>query len=228
MANSVVEIYNLALSAIGTRGKVEAVDEVSPEAEECTLWYETTRDVVFQAAPWNCATAFQQLAAVAVRDFAADWSPAAPPPEFAFEYALPGDCIRPRYLTTFEPFTLASRGSSVTLVTNAQNPILCYTAQRPIVAMWDPQLALAIAKGLGASIAMGLHGKIGRAQAALQEANELIAAARVTNSNSIEIGYDFMPSWFQARGLTVGLSTPSYIYPNGGLLSVPALFGASV
>lgn len=47
---SVIEICNLALSAIG-QGIINALDEHSPQAEACSLHYESARDAVLREFP---------------------------------------------------------------------------------------------------------------------------------------------------------------------------------
>jgi hypothetical protein len=225
MANSVVDIYNLALSAIGTRSDVAAVDEGSPEANACNLWYEVTLNALLRAAPWSFATAYERLALLSTRDWTLDWGTADPPPAWGYEFAAPSTMVRPRYLTTFERFDLSMRGTTHSIVTNSVEPILCFTKRQPLVSMWDDQFVSAMANGLGAAIAMKVSGKVNRARSALQIANDLIEQARLSDANqSSPQTYDAMPSWFAIRGASGDALAPgTYIYPYGPILSIPSL-----
>lgn len=222
MANSVVDIYNLALSSIGAGSTVSDVEEDSQEAEVCNIWYEPTRKAVLRAAPWSSCTAFKRLALLASRDFSLDWTEADPAPLWAYEYAAPADMIRPRYFeNSFARFDLGIRDTTHVIVTNEQTPVLAYTKDQTLPSLWDDHLTVAIANALGANICLKLTGKIARSRSALEIANGLIRDARATLANeSAPPTYDFVPSWMGSRGATVGVAQAQYFYPFGPMLSV--------
>jgi len=52
---SVIEICNLSLAHIG-QGSINDLDEASPQAEQCSLFYTNTRDSLLRQFPWNFST----------------------------------------------------------------------------------------------------------------------------------------------------------------------------
>lgn len=222
MANSVTDIYNLALSSIGARSDVNDPNERFPGALECSKWYETVLGAVFRAAPWPSASAVARLAKVAEAN-GESWNPALPPPAWQYEFAMPGDSVRPRYLQSFARFELSMRNATHVLLTNDPAPILYYTKRQPLVTAWDDQLTMAIVHALGAYVCIKLTGKTSRANRTLEVANGLIEQARQSAANEVDhMQYDFTPSWFAARGVTTPQITSQYYYPNGNLLSLPS------
>ncbi|MGC8073889.1 hypothetical protein ACP3W1_25340, partial [Salmonella enterica] len=64
--SSIVDIANMALSHIGNSERINALDEASAQAEQCSLFFEPCVDEVLRAIPWGFATAFVDLAEVAI------------------------------------------------------------------------------------------------------------------------------------------------------------------
>ncbi len=83
MATTEVVICNRALSRLGTRATIQALDENSTEARTVSIWYAATRDTLLRAHDWNFARRRVMLA-----------GQGAGPTGWAFRYALPTDCIR--------------------------------------------------------------------------------------------------------------------------------------
>lgn len=83
---SEVDICNLALGRI-KQGKIDALDEVSAEAEECNRLFELSRDFVLADFPWRVNTTIQTLAEL-TNDREDDW---------AYKYQRP-TCLRVRSL----------------------------------------------------------------------------------------------------------------------------------
>lgn len=52
---SVIEICNLALAHIG-QGSINDLEELSPQAKKCNLFYTNTRDSMLRQFPWNFST----------------------------------------------------------------------------------------------------------------------------------------------------------------------------
>jgi len=52
---SVIEICNLSLAHIG-QGSINSLDEASPQAKKCNLFYTNTRDSLLRQFPWNFST----------------------------------------------------------------------------------------------------------------------------------------------------------------------------
>lgn len=85
MAQSAVQICNMALGRIGISREIAALTEASNEAVQCKRFYEATRDRVLQEAPWRFATRRQALADVGT-----------PPDGWLYRYRYPNDCLHAR------------------------------------------------------------------------------------------------------------------------------------
>lgn len=227
MATSEVDIYNLALSAVGTRSSVSSPTENSREAEICNLWFPRVRDFILRSAPWPSAKGYRRLTVLAERDFSAPWVSGDPDPEFRFAYAVPSSMLTPRYLYGFGRFALSvytsQQGSTRALMTDQRDAILCFTRRETNVALWDQQLLMAVVNALAAVIAMPLHGKPDRAAAAAEQANSYILEARVTNANTDQVQYESVPSWIAARGYGDRAPDAKFVYPDGPMFSMKAL-----
>lgn len=215
---SEVGVYNLALNAVGERSNVSSPTENSRQAEVCSLWFETVRNHILSAAPWPEATTFDYLAEVSEQDDD-EWTSGEPAPGFQFAYALPSDCLRPRHLSTFERFLYTERGNQRRLHCNREKAILHYTKLQKNIALWSPDLLMAVAYGLAAHICNPLSGKPSRARMLAEQANELILGARVNAANSENYQHESIPEWITARGYS-DIEAPRHIYPYGNLLSV--------
>lgn len=209
-----VGVYNLALNAVGERSNLSSPTENSRQAEVCRLWYETVRNHILSAAPWPEAMAFDYLALLDEQDNNT-WTAGEPRPGYRYVYAEPSDCLRPRYLSTFEPF-MRTEGR---IHTNTQSAILFYTKKQANVSLWSSDLLMAIAYGLAAHICNPLSGKPSRARVLADQANELILGARVNAANSQTEQHESIPEWIRARGYTIP-ERQRFIYPMGNLLQV--------
>jgi hypothetical protein len=209
-----VEVFNLALSAMGTRNRVSSPTESSTEARECLLWYDVVRKQILCSAPFQEATANQRLAVAAER-VGGEWLPNHPDPGWRFSYSSPADMLRPRRLATYESFILSTSAANERRIeTNVENAILVYTKDQENIDMWSPALVNAIAYGLASAVCMKLGGKMDRLQLVAQQANSLLMAARVVEGNTDEYQLDSLPPWLSARGVPSAASN-RYFYPYG-------------
>ncbi len=221
MANSVVDIFNLACSIVGTKSSIATEAEASKEAEECRLWYDLSRDAVMEAAHWPSTRAFSRLGLLAERNTSADWVLGDPEPGYKFAYSTPTKMLRPWYLTNFDRFTLGLHNDErVAVMTDTDEPILMYSRRQISVESWDAQLKLAIAHALASFIALKLTGKVARAKANQERANQIIGEARASAANAREDQYDSIPEWYQARGIGIASPQRRFLYPYGALISV--------
>ena len=223
MAQDKVTLFNLAISGIGARGeKLSSPDEEGVLAEECRLHYEHTRDQVLRAAHWPAAKAYSRIALLKERDDTAAWVPDDPEPGWAAVYQAPVDMLYPRHLSTFERFATginpSPSGDVSAIFTSAETPILFYTRRQDNLALWDPQLFMAIASALSYNISLASTGKLTWADRALDKANSLISAARVSAANEGQQQIDVLPEWISARGYQGQPSNDFYTYPFGPLV----------
>jgi hypothetical protein len=223
MAQDLVTLYNLALSAVGTRGRISSPDEESREGQLCRQWYPTVRDIALRAAHWPSCRHVTSLSLQAESSNAGSWIEGEPEPPWLFRFHLPVDFLYPRWLTLYEPFTLTQFENVVKLLTNSEDPILVYTKRQDIPAAWDVDLYNAIVMALAGSIAMPLHGKADRARNALEEANYAITRARVNQANQDYNPQESIPDWLSARGVTQQSSWSQFIYNFGPLFNTTAL-----
>lgn len=216
MPLTVLNVWNQALGALGNQARVEAEDEVSPEAEACVLYYETARDAVFRAAPWAELTSFFRLASFATRDEDEDWVATDPPPGWDYAFTLPSDIVRPRYLTSFGRFVMSRVGTRQVLACNEATPILAYTGRVTNPAYWNNDLQQAVIFSLAAHICKKLTGNDSDLNNMYTLANDLILTARVNDANDNAQGQslEWVPDWLQARGQNIGFPTQKYIYPS--------------
>lgn len=216
MADSQIAIYNLALNAIGARDDFSSLTEPSREVEVCNLWYGTVRDQILSAAPWPEVMHLQFLALLDEADDS--WQEGEPRRGYTYVYAVPSDCLRPRYIDDFSRFLLTSRSGVRRLHSNKEEAVLVYTRREELVSIWSPDLQMAIAYGLASHICLPLSGKRSRARDLAERANAIMMQARVDAANSQTEMHETLPDWITARGYNVPQNTRFY-YPHGALLS---------
>lgn len=218
--SSEVQVYNLALNAVGERSNISSPTEQSRPAEVCRLWYSPVRDQILSAAPWPEATKIANLALLAEPDDDDDtWIETEPRTGYNYVYAMPSDALQPRYMSDFSRFLFANYQGQRALHSNTANAILAYTSRLENVALWGPELQMAIVYGLAANIAMPLSGKTSRAKVLAENANNLVLAARVAAANANNESYESIPDWIVARGFYAA-SAQRYFHPYGSLLSL--------
>lgn len=215
--SSEVQVYNLALNAVGARSNISSPTEQSRDAEVCRLWYSPVRDQVLSAAPWPEATKIAYPALLATQDDEDAWLETEPRTGYAYVYAMPSDALRPRYMSDFSQFLFTSYNGQRALHSNTPSAILAYTSRLENVALWDSGLQMAIVYALAANICMPLSGKTSRAKVLAEKANDLILSARVAAANSNNESYESIPDWITARGFNHTVST-RYFHPYGSLL----------
>jgi hypothetical protein len=218
MAQNVVEIYNLALSAVGTRVLIGGETEDSREAEICRLWYPTVRDIALRAAHWSSCRLSTSIALDATAS-SGDWAEGDPDPPWVYRYALPNDFLYPRFLDTYANFELTEYNSTPMLLSNAEAPILTYTRRVEVPSTWDVDLYNAIVMSLAATICVPLNGKVDRARNLLQEADRAILNARIQQANANSMPMESIPDWLLARGVSQMASYSQFIYQYGPLFN---------
>lgn len=208
MADSEVEVYNMAMSELGTFSSLVGTTDERREAELCNLWYPTARKRVLRTAPWSFALGYRRLALQATRDNDADWVVGDPSPGWLFSYGTPNDFLWPRFMTDYRQFLFAGQ----TISTNSANPLLAYTRDEDNVSRWDVDFTRAVAFDLAAHCAPGLVG-IAAQPAMFQQAESIIMAARASASNEQQFMLETTPSWIAARGSSIMSPQQPYLYP---------------
>jgi hypothetical protein len=222
MANTKLDVFNLAMYHVGTREDIADINEVSREAEVCRLLYDRVYEHVLRSAYWSSCKAFRRLAVVKERNPNAIWIDGDPEPGFRFTYSVPDDYLYPRFLNDYGRFSAGAHAGATVLFTDSEQALLTYTKRQDNVALWDSNLFMAMTYALAAYATMPLNGKPGRAQNAAQQANNLIVEARVANANSEEVQLDTVPPWIAARGYTGNITSARFFYPFGPLVNAVA------
>lgn len=205
---SITDICNAALSHCGTRSKISALDEGSPEANACLTHFDLVRDATLRAFDWNFARLTIALAELGN-----------PPARWAHKYALPTDCVRLRRLNDVPLLALpetfceiaADRDSTgaitAVILTNAAPVAAIYTARATDPLRWDPGFADAMTYGLAARICFELTGKDDRVRTLTQlwQATLLRAGAEMANE-STALNRTWLPDALQARGFAAEIA----------------------
>lgn len=208
-------IYNMALSACGSRATVALTSEDTPEAKVCNLWYEIVRDQVFKTAPWPSLRGIARLALNTERDQDAQWVVTDPAPGWNFSYNAPSDMIRPRFQATYNKFDLGLSSANIPLIfSNDYQSLLTYTRRVTLVNLWDVDLQMAVVFALGAHIVRKVSGSRTDKQFLIAQAQDKIDLARVNAANEVDFVLESTPEWLAARGYADTAPVSRYIYPS--------------
>ena len=225
MAQSQLNLYNLAVSACGADYTISTTGEQSVPAEICELWYENTRQTVLRAAHWKSCKRYARLTEEAERDLAADWVSTDPEPGYAYSYEVPANMLAARYLTTFEQFNLGYETDQMIISCNiggsaaTDAPILCYTLDQTDPTAWEPDLYQAVVYGLAGHICMPLNGKPSRAKNLFDLSNFILQDARANTANEMHRLMRTNSERLQARGYNQAPLSP-YVYPYGNTFTL--------
>ena len=195
MATTDVDICNRALSRLGTRATISALDENSTEARTASIWYAATRDVLLRSHDWNFARRRVILA-----------EQGAAPTGWAFRYALPTDCVRLLRLASATPHLVSVRfevaGDSTSRFVLCDEPAAeaIYTARVDDPNLYDAGFASALVDQLAAHIAYPITQKTETAVRLAQMARAALADAMAADVNEAEgSNGDRVPDWIAAR-----------------------------
>jgi hypothetical protein len=216
MAETEVDIYNLAVAQLGVESSIGDRDEESREAELCRLFYDTVRRKLLAAAPWSFAKKSRRLTLISEAEDT--WADTMPEPEWAFAYQRPVDMVYPRFTSQYSRFILGNVGDQPAIMSGEENIILTYTFDAKNVALWSPWFVDAMYFGLAAHIARPLTGKRDLTGDLLNLANQHVLTAREIEGNADNQTLETLPPWLNARGAGGPVFPDRYIYPVGPLL----------
>lgn len=195
MATTDVDICNRALSRLGTRATISALDENSTEARTSSIWYGATRDVLLRSHDWNFARRRVILA-----------EQGTVPTGWSFRYALPTDCIRLLRLSAAAPaggavrFEVAGDSTSRFVLCDEPAAEAIYTARVDDPNLYDAGFASALVDQLAAHIAYPITQKTETAVRLAQMARTALADAMAADVNEADGGIgDRLPDWIAAR-----------------------------
>jgi hypothetical protein len=212
---SITDLCNAALSHIGTRSKIAALYEGSPEANACSTHFALARDSLLRAFDWNFARMTAQLGALQN-----------PPARWAYKYALPVDCVRLRRLNDVPLILLpetfcelaADRdetGAAINVIlTNASPVSAIYTARVTDPNAWDAGFADAFTYDLAMRICTELSGKEERLQRIAKQRAMAIAEAGAAMANEGSgLNRTYLPESLTARGYDDGTREIGQAWP---------------
>jgi len=194
---SKLDIYNFAISAVGGRALLANLNDRKPEADQCNLWYNTSRDHALQMAYWPSVRQTAVLTQLASNDYVDDWVAGDPPPPWKYSYTLPSNYLAARYIYsaaelgpngtpgTQHQFTVefdTNEGDRV-LGTNVEDPILTYTANDVSEDLWDANLVQTVAYVLASNIVLALSGSPQWGNALMQKAEIVARNAMARQAN---------------------------------------------
>lgn len=231
---STIDISNRSLGQAGAREQIISFTESSQSSIYCSLLYQPTFEQLGRAANWNCLRGQTSLTLLK----AAQGTPEnqtgtvlpIPPQPWLYEYLLPTDCLRVRFLLpTFLsqvgsipifptpsalaptllprqeiPFVVSSDlvagQRTKVILTNLALAQIVYTINEPNPDFWDSQFQAAYVASLSAFLIPPLNLNMSLLSMQIKIADQIIAEARSTDGNEGVISQNRDASWIVARG----------------------------
>lgn len=236
-----LELCNRALSMVGTRSTVTALNETSNEALNWNILFIPLRDQVLRMANWNFARKTNNLSLVKAAPGTPEspatsflqWSPAYPAPPWLYEYAVPEDCQFFRYLIP----SMSSETAGPPIFTSGgytYGPNFVGPPQRFISAtdaIGVARAIIGISKEISAAVTSPLHGFANdqtvyiSSVIGMRQVNNRLYTIHVTGDNTFRLGVDsttFDP--YVSGGVAVNQSMP-FIQSNVILTNTPWAIG---
>lgn len=217
-------LYNQALSAVGSDPVVSDPAASSKATDLLNLWYPVARHAVLTAAHWPSVRVIQRLSLAAVRNESLEWANTDPAPGFKYSYAVPSDMVQPQYMEDFSRFQLGRVGAEKVIFSNTEKAIFNYTMDDPVPVKWEPDLYRCVVWALAACINMGKNGKMALTQKLEQQVVDLISDAAVNAANGDDTYSDAVPSFYAGTEYQLPALQTRYYYPTatfrvGGLIT---------
>lgn len=218
------ELFNQALSAVGSEPNVTDPDASTKATALLQLWYPVARHSVFTAAHWPSLRATQRLSLASVRNESLPWAASDPAPGFMYSYAVPSNMLQPQYMEDFSRFQLGRIGNEKLIFSNTAQAIFTYTFDDPVPVKWEPDLYRCVVWVLAACINMGKNGKMALTQKLEQQVQMLISEAAENAANGDDTYFDTPPSFYANTGFHLPIHPERFYYPTstfrvGGLTS---------
>lgn len=201
MAFSEAQLCSVALLRVGQREVIQDLAEGTAAAEACSALYEHCRDAVLESFAWPFANKRALLAELA-NITRSGWK---------FVYALPVDCVAPRYLWVGRlisqeleaPFTIELEETAPDkrcLITDQPDAELVYTALVKEPGRFSPLFRDALAWKLAAELALALPIKPALAVKAEQMYAYTLARAEAAQFNQQTRDVEPRSEFIRARG----------------------------
>ena len=190
---SKVNIYNMALLHVGAT-TIAAVDDDAKGVRVLDQFYDTVRDKVLAAFPWNFAikqAALVQLAAV-------------PTFGYAYAYQIPTDCLNVLKISPENDFRIAKGGALETDYDNSgtgADPLnLEYVCQITDETKFTPHFAETLALALAVDIAVPMTSKVTLRDELWQRYNQALGEAQTMDWRQDVDTTEDTDTWILARG----------------------------
>jgi hypothetical protein len=208
---AVVDIYNMALSRLGTKSTVAATTENSVEAEQLSIHYANARDCVLAGYDWGFA---RRSLTLARRTETA-------PTGWSYLYSYPTNCARFRGIgnpLSFPviPFKILSiedsGGNDVKAIAiNLTSAEGWFTKIITNTELFDPMFVNALAWELASRVALPITQKESIWQRCVQMATATIPMAAAVNGNEgTDSVNEFDPDFMREAGFTTVSTSESY------------------
>lgn len=140
--SSKIEICNLALGFLGEPRLVD-IDEKTPSAENCKLYFKPALSELLREHPWNFASCREKLVLVE--------TPSAWKNEYLFAYAYPEKCLNLHFLVNScaekeRNFMLSFDVSRTIILSNASGAYALFTKYTDDTTRFDPSFIMAFAR----------------------------------------------------------------------------------
>lgn len=206
-----VSLCNMALSRVKA-GSIDDFNESSPQAVQCRIFYDVTRDLLLTKFSWGFAKVTRALSDTGVT-----------PTEWLYQYDYPNDCLRLHYIIPpnsgknivtgtgiatpridYEPIPFeVGRGDSGSrvILTDYKSANVSYTRKVDDERLFDPLFYQCLAWLLAAEVAIPLGGDSGKRyrDQAIAAYEELMESAQAHSANESEDGRQRLPRSIQAR-----------------------------
>lgn len=141
--SSLLDIWNMAISHLGTGKSIAGVDEKSEERRVCSLFYDTARDTVFEDFRWGFARTFITLGLVEEN----------PNSQWLYSYRYPNDCLDARSILsnsipdtekTIISFIMSNDTSGRLIYSNKTDAILEFTKRITDLNLYSASFRIAL------------------------------------------------------------------------------------
>jgi len=195
MANTAVDICNIALTTHLGANSISSFDEDTREGLLARTSYNEIRDEVLRAHPWNCAT---RRASIPANATAPEWG-------FDFAYQIPNDCLRVLEVNGEQAGVGGGEGwlwqvEENTIVTDLSSPLeIRYIFRNVTVSRYDAELVNALALRLALAWTEPLVKAANLKQAMFDLYREAITSARGSDGQEGSPKRIQSSSWINVR-----------------------------
>jgi hypothetical protein len=249
-----VDVVNIALTEVGvSQTQVSSISpsDGSTEADVAAILYRPKLTALARAAHWNCLRKQAPLSLIKSAIVSGQISSDPPPRPWLYEYALPQDCLKARFILplwnqvfTGVPFTTSEQvvpifvggppvkfivttdkvGGEVkrVILTDMPQAIMVYTADFiDNPDLWDSHFLAAATATLAAWFVNALNRSRSLLQDQIAIAANVVAQARITDGNEGLTSADHMPDWMAARQRRAPFIGGGFYYQGWDALGFP-------